>query len=442
MNAEFDTMTLIILGCIVLLLLISAFFSGAETAFTAASRARLHALESQGNRRAGRVNDMRRQMERVIGAILLGNNLVNITASALATSALIAIFGETGVIYATIGMTVLVVIFGEIMPKTYAINNADRVALTVAPILRLFVWLFSPVTRVVQLLVNAVLRLFGVRIKTEIGSDQTEEELRGAIDLHLTAAAVDEEEVRHAGAMLHSILDLNDVSVADIMVHRSNVLTIDVGEPPAAIVDQVLASQFTRIPLWENEPDNIVGVLHVKALLRAMRADAAAIEQLDLKSIAADPWFIPETTTLLDQLQAFRERREHFAIVVDEYGGLMGIVTLEDILEEIVGQIDDEHDMQVTGVRNLPDGRYEMDGTVTIRDLNREFGWRLPDDEASTIAGLVLYEARRIPSVGQVFVFHGFRFEVVGRERNQITKLRVTPPVDAETGAVRNGATA
>ncbi len=423
----FSTMTLITIGVIFFLLILAAFFAASETALTAASRARLHSLEQRGNRRAALVNSMRAHMERVIGALMLGNNLVNITASALATGALISIFGETGVIYATIVMTVLVVIFGEIMPKTVAINNPDRVALAVGPLMRAIVFILSPLTRIVQILVNAILRLFGARIRTEIGRDQAEEELRGAIDLHFTAATVDEEEVRHAGAMLHSILDLNAVTVEDIMVHRRSVAMIDVGEPPAVVVDQVLASQFTRLPLFEGEPDNIIGLLHVKALLRAVRTQGVNVDKIDLKALAADPWFIPNATSLLDQLQAFRNRREHFAIVVDEYGALMGIVTLEDILEEIVGQIDDEHDIHVTGVRRLPDGTFEIDGSVTIRDLNREFGWRLPDDEASTVAGLVLYEARRIPSVGQVFVFHGFRFQVVERQRNQITKLRVTP---------------
>ena len=422
-----STMTLITIGIIFLLLVFSAFFSGSETALTAASRARLHSLEQRGNRRAALVNSMRLHMERVIGAILLGNNLVNITASALATGALISLFGENGVIYATVGMTALVVIFGEIMPKTVAINNPDRVALAIGPVMNAIVFVLTPLTRIVQLLVNGVLRLFGARISTEVGREQAEEELRGAIDLHLTAATDDAEEVRHAGAMLHSILDLNAVTVEDIMVHRRNVAMIDVSQPPAAVVDQVLASQFTRLPLFEDEPDNIIGLLHVKALLRAVRTEGVHVDKIDLKALASVPWFIPNSTSLLDQLQAFRSRREHFAIVVDEYGALMGIVTLEDILEEIVGQIDDEHDVHVSGVKRLPDGTFEIDGSVTIRDLNREFGWRLPDEEASTIAGLVLYEARRIPSVGQVFVFHGFRFQVVDRQRNQITKLRVMP---------------
>ena len=408
---------------IVLLLILSAFFSGSETALTAASRSRMHALELQGDRRAARVNRLRGQMERVIGAILLGNNLVNILGSALATSLLIALFGDSGVVYATIAMTALVVLFGEVMPKTYAINNADRAARAVAPLMQPVVVLFGPVTRVVQLFVRGVFRLFGVKVVAGIGTESTEEELRGAIDLHAGSGA----EVRHAGAMLHSILDLEEVEVSDIMVHRRNVVMIDADQPPAKIVEDVLNSPYTRLPLWRGEPDNIVGVLHVKALLRAMQANGGSANGLDLVALAAAPWFIPDTTSLLDQLQAFRSRHEHFALVVDEYGALMGIVTLEDILEEIVGDIADELDISVAGVKVEADGSYTVNGLVTIRDLNREFGWRLPDEEASTIAGLVLHEARRIPEKGQVFVFHGFRFEVLERQRNQIKTLRITP---------------
>jgi Mg2+/Co2+ transporter CorB len=420
------------IALILLLLVLSAFFSGSETALTAASRSRMHALEHQGNARAGAVNRLRVHMERVIGAILIGNNLVNISASALATSVLIGIFGETGVVYATLAMTVLVVLFGEVMPKTYAINNPDRTALAVVPIMKFLAALFSPLTRMVQLIVRGTLRLFGVPVTATLGTDWTEEELRGAIDLHSHSA----DEVREAGAMLHSILDLDDVSVEDIMVHRRNVVMIDADQPAAQIVEEVLASPYTRLPLWREEPDNIVGVLHVKALLRAVQASRGDVGTLDIVGLATPPWFVPETTSLLAQLRAFRARREHFALVIDEYGVLMGIVTLEDILEEIVGEISDEHDIQVPGVEPGPDGSYVVAGMVTIRDLNREFGWRLPDEEASTIAGLVLHEARQIPARGQVFVFHGFRFEILERQRNQITRLRVTPlgPAESEPG--------
>jgi Mg2+/Co2+ transporter CorB len=418
-----------VIAIIILLLGCSAFFAGAETGLTAASRPRMHALAQQNDRRARIVNQLRARMELVIAALLLGNNLVNITASALATSVMITLFGENGVVYATAGMTVLVVLFGEVLPKTVAINNPDRTALASAPVLRAFVWVVTPITQAMHLIVRGTLMLFGARMVTALGREQTEEELRGAIDLHTGTVQQTETAtgLREAGAMMHSILDLNEVMVEDIMIHRQNVSMIDADQPPSETVAQVLASPHTRLPIYQGNPDNIVGVLHAKALLRAVRADQQAADRLDVRTIAAKPWFIPSATTLLAQLRAFRERREHFALVVDEYGALLGIVTLEDILEEIVGEIDDEHDVRVRGVRKTADGSIDVEGQVTIRDLNRQFGWRLPDEDASTIAGLVLHEARRIPDVGQVFMFHGFRFEVLERQRNRIKRVRIRP---------------
>ncbi len=418
---------------VLLLLICSAVFSCAETSITAVSRPRMHALQQEGDRRAALVNALRARMEPVIGAILLGNNLVNIVASALATGAMITLFGEEGVALAAIGMTALVVMFGEVLPKTYAINNADRTALALAPALGVMVKVFSPITHLMQAIVRFILGLFGLKTAAELGSEWAEQELRGAIDLHADNARKEGE----AGRMLHSILDLGDVPVSDIMVHRSNVFSVCADLSLGEIVEQVLASPNTRIPLWRDEPDHVVGVLHVKALLRAIQANRGAVDGIDVMSLAAVPWFVPETTSLTAQLQAFRRRREHFALVVDEYGAHMGIVTLEDILEEIVGDIHDEHDVSVRGVQREADGGYRVDGLVTIRDLNREFGWRLPDEEASTIAGLVLHEARRIPEIGQVFVFHGMRFEILERQRNQITSLRINllTPDAADTPA-------
>ena len=419
-----DTFAWVVLGAILFLLILSGFFSGSETAFTAASRGRLHRFEQQGSRRAAIVNRLRAQPDRLIGAILLGNNLVNILASALATSLLIGIVGAAGVVYATIAMTFLVLVFGEVLPKSYAIHNADRMALAVAPLLRPIVFLLAPITRTVQVIVRATLGLFGVRIGTELDTSPSEEELRGTIDLH----ALDEEAERDERAMLHSVLDLADVEVGEIMIHRKDVVTVDADDPPAAIIDQVLASPYTRIPLWRESPDNVVGVLHAKALLREVRWQGGEREKVDILAISTPPWFVPESTSLLDQLHAFRRRREHFALVVDEYGSLMGIVTLEDILEEIVGEIADEHDIAVSGVRSMADESFIARGDVTIRDLNRQFDWHLPDDRAATVAGLVMHEARRIPEAGQHFDFYGFRFEILRRARNQITSIRITPP--------------
>jgi Mg2+/Co2+ transporter CorB len=422
------------ISLLVILVVFSGFFSASETALTAASRARIHALVHNGNKRAAKVAALHERMEKVISTVLLGNTFMNAATAALMTAVFGHYFGEGGyaTVIATVSATVFLFIFAELMPKTYAINHADRYALGASPILSVLVQICYPFTHVTQIIVSATLRLVGVRVISEPGAEESLEELRGAIDLHSESA----EEIREANAMLHSILDLDGVPVSDIMVHRRQMVMIDDSLPPAEIIRQVLASPHTRVPLWHDEPDNIVGVLHAKALLRALEANDWKVDGLNLVELAGTPWFIPDSTSLLAQLEAFRSRREHFAVVVDEYGALMGIVTLEDILEEIVGDIADEHDVNVAGVRRDEDGSYLVDGGVTIRDLNREFGWRLPDEEASTVAGLVLHEARLIPVPGQVFVFHGFSFEILDRQRNQVTHLRLTPlKAESETDA-------
>ncbi len=421
-----ETAPTITIAAIGVLIVLSALFSGAETALTAASRARLHHLSQKGVRRAKLAERLIADRERFIGAVLLGNNAVNILASALATSVLISVAGDAGVAYATIGMTLVILIFAEVLPKTYAIRNADRVALAVAPAVVVVVWLLSPVVRAVQAVVFATLRLFGAH-RRRGGAEIAQEELRGAISLHASEGAV----IKHERDMLRSILDLGDVEVGEVMNHRKNMIMIDADAPPRAILDLVVGQPYTRYPVWRDEPDNIIGVLHAKDLLSAIRANWDDLDRLNITAIASRPWFVPETTTLREQLNAFRARRAHFALVVDEYGSLMGLVTLEDILEEIVGDIADEHDVALRDVVPQADGSYLIPGTVTIRDLNRRYDWALPDDEAATIAGLLLHEARTIPEIGQVFTYHGFTFEVRGRQRNQITLLRLVPPAAA-----------
>jgi len=418
-----DAYILLSIAAIAVLLLLSAFFSGSETALTAASRAQMHSLQKAGNRRAVLVGRLTRRRDRLIGALLIGNNLVNILASALATGVLITIFGDAGVAVATVVMTTLVLIFAEVLPKTYAIYNPNRFALTVAPVVSPLVTLLGPVIRVVQLIVALTLRLFGIRIEGRGRLVSPFEELRGAVDLHTREGRM----VKSDRDMLGGVLDLPDVQVSDIMVHRSNMVMIDANQPNARIIEAAFDSPYTRVPLWRDNPENIVGILHAKDLLRAIRKHPTDHAEIDVVGLSRAPWFVPETTTLIEQLNAFRERREHFALVVDEYGALMGLVTLEDILEEIVGEIVDEHDEIVAeAVRQQPDGSLIVDGTVTLRDLNRFCDWDLPDEEAATIAGLVIHEARRIPDVGERFVFHGMRFEVMRRHRNQITTLKIT----------------
>ncbi len=405
------------------LLLLLFFFSSAETSLTAVSRPLMHQLELEGDRRARVVNRLLEQREKLLGTILLGNTLTQIIASAVATSAAIQLGGDLGVAIGTVAMTVVVLIACEILPKTIALNNANHLAPLIAPIMRILVWILGPVSLAVQWVVNHTLRLFRIPTHSMVDIEAVRAELRGAIEIHTS-----EEEVQHERKMLRSILDLGDVLVGEVMTHRRNIVTLDAGQPVALLLDQVIASPFTRLPMWRGDPDNIVGVIHSKSLLRVLRDHDGKLDDAKIDSLASAPWFIPDQTTLLDQLQAFRERREHFALVVDEYGALQGIVTLEDILEEIVGDISDETDVAVPGVKVQPDGSLLVNGDVTLRDLNRDFDWRLPDENAVTLAGLILHESRMIPDAGQLFLFHGFRFEVLRRLRNQITLVKVVPP--------------
>ena len=413
----------ITLGAILGLLLASAFFSGSETALTAASAAKMHALEQDGNRRARVVNYLLTIRERFIGAILLGNTLANIAASALATSMFLTVFGEEGVVYATIVMTVIVVLFAEVLPKTYAILNADRMALAVAPAVNFVVALLAPVTGAMQFLVRHTLRLFGVSISDDAEVLSAHEEIRGAIELHHKEGGVKKLD----RDMLGGVLDLRELTVSDIMVHRTNMDAIDADLPPEQIVDAALKSSHTRLPLWRGEREEIVGILHARTLLRALRDSKGDLSKLDVLALATPPWFVPDTTTLKDQLNAFLKRKAHFAVVVDEYGEVMGLVTLEDIIEEIVGDITDETDIASSLAKPQPDGSLVVDGLVPIRDVNRLMEWDIPEEEATTVAGLVLHEAQTIPDAGQAFTFHGYRFEVLRRHRNRITSLRVTP---------------
>lgn len=417
-----------IAAAILILLILSAFFSGSETALTTSSRPLMHQLEKNGNPRAALVNRLQQKKDRLIGTLLVGNNVVNIASSALATSLLMGLFGEAGVAIATVVMTLLVLIFSEIMPKTYAYRHANRMALLVAPLVNVIMIVFTPFVRAINWVVRVVLKLFGADPHSTDALHSAEDELRGVIDLHTTEATG---EARESSIMLRSVLDLQDVQVGEIMTHRKDIDTVNADIPVDDAIALVLNSAYTRIPLWREDPDNVVGILHAKALLREVRAQDGnlnKLKDLNLVAMAATPWFIPEQTLLLDQLQAFRDRHEHFALVVDEYGSLMGIVTLEDILEEIVGDISDETDVQVPGINLHADGSVIVQGDVTIRDLNRQLDWELPDEEASTIAGLVLHESRRIPEVGQTYMFYGFRFEVLRRRRHQITVIRITPP--------------
>ena len=422
-----------LLPAILVLLILGGLISATETAMTAASRGRLHQLEREGDVPARRVNRLLGDQETMIGAILLSNNVVNILASALTTAAFSALFpGALGVAAATVVMTVLIVVFGEILPKTLALTHADTAARLMSLPTLWLVRIFGPLANGAQWIVRLTLRPFGIRLDAGTDVLAAHEEIRGAVEYHHSEGTVEETDRQ----MLGGVLDLAEIDVSEIMVHRTNMATLNIELPPRELVREALDAPHTRLPVYRGEPENVVGVLHAKDLARAM-AQAESLDALDVSAFVREPWFIPDTTTAKDQLNAFLQKRNHIALVVDEYGALQGLLTLEDVLEEIVGDIADEYDAPAPagfdqGIERAADGSVAVDGATTIRDLNRALDWNLPDEEAVTVAGLVIHEAQTIPDPGQTFVFHGQRFQILEKQRNQITQLRVWPPAEAD----------
>ncbi len=433
MDTTVDTLPMLAIwgtgAAIIILLVLSAIFSGSETALTTASRGKLHSMSEKGNRGAEFALKLTEDKERLIGAILLGNNLVNILATSLATMFFTVLLGDSAVAVATLVMTALVLVFSEVLPKTYAITNAEGMASQVSRPIRFTVILLSPVVNSVRALVRLILGLFGVTTDPEANFLAAQEEIAGAIALHHSEGTVEKDDRdRLLGA-----LDLGQRQVDEVMLHRRDIEMIDADLPPSEIFDLALKSPHTRIPLYRGDTENIVGIIHAKDMSRAVHdlfqrtgKDVGDFSGFEVMNVAMEPYFVPETTKLDEQMREFLRRRAHFALVVDEYGALQGLITLEDIIEEIVGEIADEHDTdKPSGIETLKDDVVEVEGVVTIRDLNRACDWNLPDEEANTVAGLVIHEAQTIPNAGQIFSFHGFRFEVLERHNNRLTRLRV-----------------
>lgn len=425
----FDTAFWITTGAILLLLVLSAFFSGSETALTAASRGKLRAQADKGSKGAKTALDITEDNERLIGSVLLGNNMVNILATSLTTALFTRVFGDSGVAIATLLMTLLVLIFAEVLPKTYAITNAETAASAAAPVIQPVIRIFSPIVSAVRWLVRGVLTLFGVQTDPDSQILAVREEIAGALYLGHSEGVVEKEDRdRILGA-----LDLGERAVEEIMLHRSKIEMLDADFEPEEILRRCLESSHTRLPVYRDDPDNIIGVVHAKDLLRDMysltfgpEGTPNGLTDFKIEDVVMPPYFVPDTTTLDDQMRQFLRRHTHFALVVDEYGSLEGLITLEDILEEIVGEITDEFDQDAEHqIQKTKDNHFLVEGAMTIRDLNRATDWNLPDEEANTIAGLVIHEAQMIPEKGQVFSFHGFRFAVIGREGNRITKLKI-----------------
>ena len=395
------------------LLLLSAFFSSSETAITRISDVKIYQWGENKNRKYIKAKELMKSREKVIGILLLGNNIVNILASALATSILIGLFGDKGIIYATLIMTTLIFIFSEVLPKTYAIRESEKLILYASPFIKIFIFILSPINFLVQNLVSSILNITNKETK----NNDWKQNLRGAILL-----ANNKGDVRKPDRiMLESILDLHEVKVSEIMTHRKNIEGINISENIDLIIDLALKSRFTRLPLWKDNADNIIGTLHVKDLLRARNTNT----NLLINDIMQKPQFISENTSLSEQLNNFKKETIQMAFVIDEYGDLQGLISLEDILEEIVGEIFDEFDKQIAGPEILSDKSVVVDGAMTIRDLNRSMDWKLPDEEASTIAGLVIDIAQKLPSINETIKIDKFHFTVLERQRTRITKINI-----------------
>tara|TARA_B100000287_G_C20675002_1_gene794935 strand:+ start:6494 stop:7762 length:1269 start_codon:yes stop_codon:yes gene_type:complete len=414
----------ILIGSIFGLIILSAFFSGSETSLTSASKPRMHNLARTGKKNAKIFQELFKNKELLICTILFANNLVNILASAIATKILLEVTNNEGILYATIIMTLMILIFGELIPKTLALSKSDQYALKIAPFMRVLVYLLYPLTISLNFVATSILKVFGVNIlhfKKEEVSEKREEELRGAIDLHGEDSSKDEKN------MLKSILDLDDITVGSIMIPRKDIFSLPSDIQYNELIVKLKNSPHSRIPIWEKNPENIIGVFHIRKLIELKSND---LKTFNINSLCQKPWFIPESTKLDNQLLEFKRRKEHFSIVVDEYGEFLGIVTLEDIIEEIVGEIDDEHDVlkiskNIQGIKSITPNSFLVKGDTSIRDLNKELNINLPVSNASTTAGLILYESRTIPKKGQVFSFFDLKFEILSKKNNQITLIKI-----------------
>ncbi len=408
-----------LLVVIIFLILLSGFLSGSETAITATSKARIISKLKKGTKRAEYVKKIIDSKDKVISSLLLSNNLVNILASSLATAFFYDLFGVTGIFYATLLMTFLLVIFAEVLPKTYAINKPTRSALMIGPIIFYLNKILTPFVFVINKIVKVLISKKEINDK-KLSDEQSEEELQGVIDLYETSNPDSE----HEKEMLQSILTLNDTTVEEIFTHRRNIYSINIDLSLSEIIKMINRSRFTRIPFWKNNPENIIGLLNIRSLNIDMKNNLNN-KKIILEKIVK-PWFIPSSTNLLDQLVEFKKKKEHLAFVVDEYGELLGIISLEDIIEEIVGEIVDEIDAPEKKFILNNKGVIVAEGNQNIKDLYKKFDLDVPEIESSTIAGHVMDLAKKIPMYGEIVKDNKFNYKITSHSRKQILRLEIT----------------
>ncbi len=410
--------SIFLLLLLIILVILSGFLSGSETAITATSKARILYKKKKGSKRAEYVLELLDKKDNVISTLLLSNNLVNILASSLATAFFYDLFGVEGIFYATLIMTIVIVIFAEVLPKTYAINRPNRTALLISPI----IYYLNKILFIFVFVINLIVRLIFRKNDNDIKNNdlQSEEELKGVIDLYKTSNPDYEQEKD----MLQSILQLNDITVEEIFTHRKNIYSIDSSLKTSEIIQKINNSRYTRIPFWKDNPENIIGLLNVRTLNIDLKNHNESKEIIFDK--ISNPWFIPETTNLLEQLVEFKKRKEHLAFVVDEFGELLGLITLEDIIEEIVGEIVDEIDVPENDFKLNNYGKVIINGEKNIRDLYKSFDLDPPEIESSTIAGYILDMSKKIPSYGESFKDNFFNYKILSHSKKQISKVEIS----------------
>ncbi len=410
---------------VLILLVISAFFSGAETSILTASQARINKLKNDGNKKAESLLKLREDKEKLIGSILLSNNFVNIGASVIATEACIEIFGDnnTALFITTAMMTVLILIISDVLPKTYAVRHAEAVALSLTPFITFTTLILTPIVVTVKYIVNGLLKL--VDNKTNAVNISALETIKSTIELHHQEGEV----VSDYKYMLGGVIDLEKITVEEVMVHRNEFLSVNIDLAPLEIIKQIAKSPYSRVPIWKDKPENIIGVLHMKDLNKILLSKKSSdkITHRDIEKLAREPWFIPSTTNLKTQMLAFRTNHYPFAFVVNEYGELEGLVTLEDIIEEVVGQIEDEYDVVHKGIYKVnSDNSVVTTGNTPIRDVNRELEWNIDDKEATTVGGLIFHIAQRIPEKGESFKSANYVLKLLKKKKNKILKVKIS----------------
>lgn len=413
-------MTTLLVIIIIIMMGISALLAATETAITASSPGKIQKLKIEGNKRATLVLEVLKKKEKVIGTLLIGNSLINTICTTIATSLFISFLGHSGTIVASAVMAFIIIVFGEVVPKAIAVAKAEQLALFMAPTIIVFLKILKPINATLDYIIKIFCFIFRINLKSQISGT---EEVRGVIEHYHQEGNV----YKSDRNMLGGILDIRNMVVSEIMTHRSNIIAINIDLPNEVIVKNALAlSSNTRVPLWQDNRDNIIGILHLKDLLRALYDNNNDAKKINIKELVTPPWFIPENALVVHQLHAFRERNNHFACVVDEYGDLQGIITLEDILEEIVGPITDEHDRHNNEIIKQSDSEFIINGTTTIRDINRELDWNLPDNNANTIAGLIIHKIARIPSQGEVIEIFNLTIVINRKIANKIESVKIT----------------